>query len=624
MNMNPKDPTENGCHDPQPETVVNASEEKKLSKQSAETQFGLYPTAETPGYKSFKQWRQSKGHRYENVAYSEPNAGFDLANQKEENPPNEALESVELSTPELNDKLVSKGTKLRKQVDSYEKMGAPLERYSLEEKSVVRHETSTLPKRQYKKCHRHDHEDVVFFCLQCDHQICQRCLVPQHLHHDVKNLEDVIVLFRKQISVKLEAALQYVGKWKQDLLNLKDTETTFQISLDEEYSKVDECVTGYCDSVRREEKRLEGKLDTAAQRLNDDFATDKLYLQNHIKSFQSQVQSVATPTVESMANHLVITKQRATLSELTQKCQDSKTFRSKQDRKMYSTIKFEEQCPESPLEVGRVVEPLNVELHHQFDDGVTLATTIAPAANGGFLVGDVEGQEAMIYRKVNEVYNQHALAFSTPPLGIAVTKDGEFLISTHECIMRFSSSGDLLSNFTTFSSKSQKVGPLSSSNGRIFGGHVTIPFITEFDDNGSPERTIYTKNIVRSFSLVNASQMAVCYQDIPGVDVINFEKQMANELSVLCHIDIPVPLSIFFARDSQCLIIGSYDKSHRQSQKSTDSYQGSGVIAQYCITTGKMVECLVDGLHSPLGMAITTEGILAVADGRSVKLYFVK
>ena len=484
--------------------------------------------------------------------------------------------------------------------------------------------TRGLP-RTYRKCRQHSLEDVVFYCLPCEEQICQRCLVPKHLHHDVNNLEDAINLFRAKINEKLQMATAQAINWKRDLIKLKDMQTSFQISLDKEYDKIDKCVKENADRICLEGKRLSNELDSVGQRISDSIAADKERLQNQMETLRSELESSSAAVMESAPNHPTIKTQYALLENVTQQWQDARNLRLQQDKKTYSTVHFEEQSPDNTRSIGKIIMPYQLHLIQEFG-GVLMAASTAQATNGNFLVGDEEGCEVLVYRKQNDLYNQHtALAFSDPPLGVAVTSANQYLVSTKDSIMAFSLTGDWMPSFTSSLSKSSCIGPLYVSHERLFGGHVRSPFITEFDSSGDPMRTIYTHHTPRRFVLVNSTQMAVCYHDAPGVDVINFEKQMTNEVPVLHHMDIDLPLSLCFDDKSNCLFVGSSQREQKPYELRSKRYvEGTGVIDQYCCMTGQFVGRLTRGLCSPLCMTMTTDGTLAVADGKSVKLYEVQ
>ena len=80
---------------------------------------------------------------------------------------------------------------------------------------------------------------------------------------------------------------------------------------------------------------------------------------------------------------------------------------------------------------------------------------------------------------------------------------------------------------------------------------------------------------------------------------------------------LPMPCGVCYDEITDCLLIG------RGPEKDANGkiVRGSSVIEQYCSVTGKLVSSLARRLCCPAGMTITHDGLLAVADGLSIKLF---
>ena len=86
--------------------------------------------------------------------------------------------------------------------------------------------------------------------------------------------------------------------------------------------------------------------------------------------------------------------------------------------------------------------------------------------------------------------------------------------------------------------------------------------------------------------------------------------------------DIPMAVSVYYHDHTDCLLIG------RHLSQNEDGYPlpGSGVIEQYCATSGRLIGRIVEGLYGPNGVAIMSviKMVLIVADCLTVKIYDIE
>ena len=110
---------------------------------------------------------------------------------------------------------------------------------------------------------------------------------------------------------------------------------------------------------------------------------------------------------------------------------------------------------------------------------------------------------------------------------------------------------------------------------------------------------------------IRSSHIAVC-NSTDQVCVYSLESGVETLSLVL-----PMPCGICYDEFTDCLLIGR----GTEKDKNGKIVRGSSVIEQYCSVTGKLVSCLARRLCCPAGITITHDGLLAVADGISIKLF---
>ena len=81
----------------------------------------------------------------------------------------------------------------------------------------------------------------------------------------------------------------------------------------------------------------------------------------------------------------------------------------------------------------------------------------------------------------------------------------------------------------------------------------------------------------------------------------------------LVHIDVGNPTALCYDEATDCLLIGRKDAEQ-------DAEDGA-VIEQYCWRTGAKIATIARGLKDPRSMAFTPDGMLAVADDKTIKFY---
>ena len=81
--------------------------------------------------------------------------------------------------------------------------------------------------------------------------------------------------------------------------------------------------------------------------------------------------------------------------------------------------------------------------------------------------------------------------------------------------------------------------------------------------------------------------------------------------------DIPNTKGIQYHKQTDCILVARYLHETDDGMPMA----GTGVIEQYCSLSGRLIDCVAEGLCCPQNMTITHDNMLAVADYRNIKLY---
>ena len=112
----------------------------------------------------------------------------------------------------------------------------------------------------FNECPHHISEHMLFYCLSCDGPICQRCLVPDHLNHNVEDQQEIIRRQNVEISEQIQEMNKELQHCQESLELLGRKETEMRSSLDDERNKISTCVDDHIAKVRLEGKHLMDEL----------------------------------------------------------------------------------------------------------------------------------------------------------------------------------------------------------------------------------------------------------------------------------------------------------------------------------------------------------------------------
>ena len=142
---------------------------------------------------------------------------------------------------------------------------------------------------KFDRCENHQSESVLFYCVSCADPICQRCLVPDHLNHVVKEQEVILNIQRQQISEQIEAGNQELTLCQEQMDAICKTEAELKNSLEAEHENIQKTVNDHYAQIREEEHAFMEQLQKyeMEQDYQDKLKTDIDILENRLKDFNA-------------------------------------------------------------------------------------------------------------------------------------------------------------------------------------------------------------------------------------------------------------------------------------------------------------------------------------------------
>ena len=262
------------------------------------------------------------------------------------------------------------------------------------------------------------------------------------------------------------------------------------------------------------------------------------------------------------------------------------------------------------------------------------ASAIASNPNGMVVVCDSSSnpKQVLVFTNTNlqcRKQCQFSVDCSDPKvlLDITISADDTFLVSKQDKeIDAYSTEGKYQRAVCVFDYRSKQsvrstTGSITSTkDGRILTGSGIQG---EGDDSCTWVVTVH-ETTGRLIKTIPISIVPACIADIRGTHVAVsdasedkicvYDLQSGKET---LNLDISTPRGISYDEQSDCMLVVRM----AELDEDDNPVEGSGVIEQYCSITGKLVSCIAQGLHAPVGITMTDADTIAVADSTTVKLY---
>ena len=149
-------------------------------------------------------------------------------------------------------------------------------------------------------------------------------------------------------------------------------------------------------------------------------------------------------------------------------------------------------------------------------------------------------------------------------------------------------------------------------DGHILLGDIKQFVITEHDQEGNLLQTVPVQTKPARLEALDGSRVAISHFRSGKVEIVD----MATTKSILT-MNIPEALGMCYLRKSDTILVC---RSETSSIPGTILYD-TGLVKQYCCKTGELRGTLIKDLYHPFDVTVTSEGYLAVADEKNIKIY---
>ena len=250
---------------------------------------------------------------------------------------------------------------------------------------------------------------------------------------------------------------------------------------------------------------------------------------------------------------------------------------------------------------------------------------IASAPNGSLVVCDRHAKQLLLYSQTRNTRfkKQSNLFLSTKnsqrgSYGVAVSGKGKTLVTRSNLVEVYSSSGkyeDVLSIQTTDKPDGVYVGAYAikvTSEDEIIVADREKCIITLLTQDGTVVKSINTNIMPHRLAVLPHKHIALSDWKHGKVSIISLQSGQT-----IRTFDIPNAKGICYHKESDCILVGRY----LHVTEDGTPMAGTGVVEQYCCTSGRFVACIADHLCCPQNIIITQDGLLAVADYKTIKIY---
>ena len=462
-------------------------------------------------------------------------------------------------------------------------------------------------------CPNHEGEQQHFYCVTCSETVCHNCLVLKHPRpqHEIQELKEITVERKVQMNAKLDQVQAKVKEIDTSQKKIEDVEKQVKAAVETALSGINR----RADAIIAKVEAIRTALQERVNEINGENVKtiqDQRNSNSDLKKKLNNIQSASQNIVDT-ANDYAYMKQHNSLIDKMEKLCITKHETTTSD---LACLHFNSGSDSvSPEWFGNVVEGDHREqkltLLAEFG-AFKQAVGVAEIKPGLLAVVDRQSEEVIIYHDNNGKYKRHmCLGDSeddpngklTNPLSVTATCDGKFLVIDDGPVKVFSST-----------CKYEKTLPISGNritatpDDRIVIGSRHRRDITVYQSNGKLLKThkINSDNIQGIGS--NDNQIAYTTGSKNKICVIDFETGQE-----LWSLDMTWPLGICYEQRSNGLLTAG-----------GSTKQGNHFIEHRCSTTGRLISRVASGLCNPCTMITTYDGLVLIADLKTVKVYKMK
>lgn len=471
-----------------------------------------------------------------------------------------------------------------------------------------------LQRRMTITCSNHDGEKMYFHCITCNVPICQFCLLHSHKEHDVREQKAVVQDKKDEMERNMREAIDDVKSYEARVQGLTELERQIEQALKQEEAEIDACaerIRKKCQDLKLELRQAEEeRLETIRQE-KERLGVQSKNIRTHHAHVENNIDTM-TDYDYIMAHEDFLTKMKA----LTVKEKGADIYMKP------SVSKFVAMPGE--IKLGWFSKPKHIDPDQEFGEFES-ASGIVCTPQGYLTVSDFGNNQVSVYSEQESEFKKLMLltlssANQCMPVDVASTPDSKFLVVRGSGIEVYSIKGKYkrkigtasLEGGETTSNTVDVCSVTTTRDGRILAADYGKSAITVHDPMGRIVKTITTSVKPQCLAAIHDSH--VIMSDFHSGKVCIIDLETAEET---LNVDIPEAQGVCYDEQTDCILVVRNERGSEPGRV----FIGTGVIEQYCRTTGRLIACLAQDLYHPRALAFTNDGRLAVADSKTIKVY---
>ena len=408
--------------------------------------------------------------------------------------------------------------------------------------------------------------------------------------------------------------------WK----NLKDVKQDLERDIDVQLKSIDAYADKVIKKVNEEKERLKALFVEKERPTISIIEQEVGRLNKHVKESIVALETI-TNLVEKTTSNALVVKHDALELEVTSLLDKHASGQVNKDM----AIGMYQYVPDDTFDIkdmlGSIVPmPKKRECRIANEFGTfQQAAFLTVTSTGLFYVTDIENEKDKLYIFKEEEKDQKIKKLKSIRLTsrnkskkaqqVAISKGGDIYVARLTHVEVYHASGRYDRVF--FAGRQKATDNIKIMNdGKLLLGDRLNQRIFILSPEEDILQTISTDIEPYRVALMPNGHVAISNEMLSKVLIINIEsgnvarKFAATYAHALCYHE-----------ESDCLFVAGCSKV----SEDCDLQPNTGVIEQYCATTGRYVGRLVTNLYAPRDMCFTPSGYLAVADFKTVKLYEV-
>ncbi len=472
-------------------------------------------------------------------------------------------------------------------------------------------------------CPDHEDEKMHLFCTFCNTLACHICQTLKHKgdEHEIVGYKEKYAKQMVEMQNTISEVSDNIDDGEKILQELDELRTKVYITQLSTEKQIDDCYESLLKKLTEQRQKLKKELKEATDAKLANVTQKHAHMNEKVESAKQSTQT-ALLAVENTPDYKYIQQHTTLIETMNQIDLNAKKpvgitgFPAAQfaPNKLNVNMTLGSILPVVPDRVRKIKLMQTIE-------GFKDASYVACSSHGLLAVSDFDRTQVIIYDKVQGKYERKLNLNLNPTNGnplyeVAIHPDGRYFVARGSCIEVYSPEGNYLHNIETADGGTHGIGSITTTtNGRILAGDRKRSVITEHDATGNIIRTMKTNTCTWYMAVIHDSHIAISDWKAGKVSVIDMESEQ-EALSI----DIPMVSGVCYDEQTECLLITRSEEASEPGKV----YINTGVIEQYSYIKGKLVTCLQQGLYHPLGLSLTGDGHVIVANGHTVIIYEIK